>query len=137
MLLNSESETELFGNELALKLKPGDIVALHGDLGAGKTTLVKGIVETLAAVSKREVQSPTYTYLSIYEASFPLFHFDLYRLKDDKAFIQMGFLDYLNEEGICLIEWPDRIASLLPERTLHVKLSHFEGNRRKIDVYKT
>ncbi|NGX37405.1 MAG: tRNA threonylcarbamoyladenosine biosynthesis protein TsaE [Chlamydiae bacterium] len=137
MLLKTESETEKFGSELALKLKPRDVVALHGDLGAGKTTLVKGIVEMLASVSKREIQSPTFTYLSIYEAQTPIFHFDLYRLKDHNAFIQMGFLDYLNEEGICLIEWPDRIASLLPEHTLHIKLVHFEGSRRKIDVYKT
>jgi tRNA threonylcarbamoyl adenosine modification protein YjeE len=95
-ILLDEEETIQFGKELALDLKNNDLIALHGDLGAGKTTLVKGIVSEIAAVERRIVQSPTFTYLNIYETDPPLYHFDLYRLKSAEEFIQMGFLDFFD-----------------------------------------
>jgi len=138
MISLSDDQTEIFGNTFAQTLKKGAVIALYGELGAGKTTFVKGVVEALTSFEKRQVQSPTYSYLNIYEASMPIFHFDLYRLKKADGFIQMGFLDYFEEkEGICLIEWPQRIEPLLPKDTLQVHFSHLEKGKRKIDVYQS
>lgn len=122
---------------IAQELKQGDILALHGDLGAGKTTLVKSIIETLTSTPSREVQSPTFIYLHTYEAPMPIFHFDLYRLQNSEMFIQMGFLDCFDEKGICLIEWAEKITSLLPLHTLHLQFTHLEEDKRRIDVYKS
>ncbi len=134
-LTKTDAETEKVGKKLALQLKPKDVIALHGDLGAGKTTLVKGIVQALTSINKREISSPTFTYLHIYEAKeFSIFHFDLYRLKNAEGFLEMGGVDYLDGSGICLIEWPDRITSLLPQTTRHLFLSHHEEGKRRIDV---
>jgi len=128
------TETQKIAKELANTLQKGDVLALHGDLGAGKTTFVKAAASLLAPNAL--VQSPTFTYLNIYEASPPLFHFDLYRLQSEKKFIEMGFLDYLySEEGVCFIEWPECIEALLPEKTKHIRLSHTENGGRAIDVY--
>ena len=137
MIISNEEEMEKFGQQLASSLKSGDIVALHGDLGAGKTTLVKGIVGELTLLPKQTVQSPTFTHLHIYESELPIYHFDLYRLKGANEFIQLGFLDFLEENGICLIEWAERISSLLPPNTIHVELSQAGEGKRKIDVYKS
>ncbi|NGX39693.1 MAG: tRNA threonylcarbamoyladenosine biosynthesis protein TsaE [Chlamydiae bacterium] len=134
MITSSPSETQREGMRLARTLLPGSLVALFGDLGAGKTTLVKGIITELTSLSMDEIPSPTFTYLHTYEATPPIFHFDLYRLQNASDFTQMGFLDYFSEGGICLIEWPERIASILPKNTLTVTLSHLENGRRKIDV---
>ncbi len=133
MLTKSEAETGKIARLFAKSLQPGDIVALHGDLGAGKTTFVRAVVEEIAP--ENFVQSPTFTYLNIYEGKLPLYHFDLYRIANQEIFVQMGFLDYLFEnEGICFIEWPQRISSLLPEKTKHVVLTHEENGGRMIDV---
>lgn len=137
MIASTEEEMIEFGGELAQQLKRGAVVALHGDLGAGKTTLAKGVIAALTSISTPEVQSPTFTYLNIYEGELPIYHFDLYRLKSHEDFIQLGFLDFLGENGICLIEWAERIAPLLPPLTLHVELSHVGEGKRKIDVYKS
>lgn len=137
MIISTEEEMEKFGQQLASSLKSGAIVALHGDLGAGKTTLVKGIVGELTLLPKQTVQSPTFTYLNIYDSELPIYHFDLYRLKGANEFIQLGFLDFLEENGICLIEWAERISSLLPANTIHVELSQAGEGKRKIDVYQS
>lgn len=135
--VDGEEETIQFGRELAQKLEEGAIIALHGDLGAGKTTLAKGVIAEICGAELRNVQSPTFTYLNIYESELPVYHFDLYRLKGADNFIQHGFLDFLGNRGICLIEWAERISSLLPEGIIHVQLSHLGEEMRKIDVYKS
>ena len=133
MYIATESETQVLAREFAGQLQRGDIVALHGDLGAGKTTFVKGIVGVLSP--ENLVQSPTFIYLNIYEGRIPLYHFDLYRLENEKAFLQMGFFDYLAaENGICLIEWPERISSLLPTQTKHVILEHTKNGGRQVEL---
>jgi tRNA threonylcarbamoyladenosine biosynthesis protein TsaE len=135
MLTKSALETQQFGRKLALDLTPKDIVAFHGDLGAGKTTLIKGIIQELTGLSEREISSPTFTYLHMYEAEkFPIYHFDLYRLQSVDDFLAIGGLDYLDSSGICLIEWPERIHSLLPLRTRHISLFHSQEEKRRIDV---
>jgi tRNA threonylcarbamoyladenosine biosynthesis protein TsaE len=134
MIAEEAHATQRFGEKLAHDLKPSAIVALYGDLGVGKTTLVKGIISALTGESPDAIQSPTFTLMNCYQAAQPIYHFDLYRLVNADAFIEKGFIDYLDGEGICLIEWPERIESLLPKTTLRITLSHAEGNRRKIDV---
>jgi len=137
MISSSDTETQELGQELAQKLKASDIVALHGDLGAGKTTFVKGIVQELTQTPVREVISPTFTYLHTYSAKVPVFHFDLYRIDGTEEFLKMGFLDFLQEEGISLIEWPEKIDSLLPKSIFHVEFSYLGEQKRKIDVYQS
>lgn len=134
MITRSAAATIDWGRTWARCLPPTAIVALYGDLASGKTTLVKGIVEQLTGVPAHQVQSPTFTLLNIYEADTLLYHFDLYRLNGAGEFIEGGFLDYLEGSGICLIEWPERVADLLPAKSYRINLSHIGGGRRKIDV---
>lgn len=136
MFTHTEKDTLTFAKEFSFTLKPGDIVALHGDLGAGKTTFSKGVISSFSSVLETEVQSPTFTYLNIYEGNLVIYHFDLYRLKNEQEFIAMGFLDYLGEvDGICLIEWPNRITGLLPKGTQHIHFEHLEQGGREIHVH--
>jgi len=128
-------ETRSIAKEIAKRLIPGSVVALHGDLGAGKTTLASFLIEELTKTPNREISSPTFTYLHIYQGECPVFHFDLYRIANRATFIQMGFLDQLEEEGISIIEWPEIIEDLLPRDTLHVHLKHLGENRREIHVH--
>lgn len=110
------------GKELGEQLEPGTIIALSGDLGAGKTTLVQGLALGLQISSP--VQSPTFTYLHQYEGKYPLFHFDLYRMKGAEDFLGMGFDEYFDAGGICAIEWPERIEEILPPKALRLFISH-------------
>lgn len=104
-----------FGVEMARELaKPNLILAIVGDLGAGKTTFLKGFISTAAEISPEEIQSPTFTYLQSYE---DIHHFDLYRINNPSQFESAGFKDYLQAGGICCIEWAERIESLLPNTT--------------------
>lgn len=132
---SSLEETQLLGQSLASTLLPNQVVALHGDLGAGKTFLAASIIASLTKVARREIASPTFTYMHMYPGTLPLFHFDLYRIPSAAVFLQMGFAEYFDQGGICLIEWPEKIASLLPPDALHVYLHHEGETRRRIDVH--
>jgi len=111
-----------YGQKLAKSYaKPHLILALKGDLGAGKTTFLKGFISEAAHISPDEIQSPTFTYLQSYNH---LHHFDLYRLQNEQQFESAGFADYLNSGGICCIEWADRIENLLPSRTSFLEISY-------------
>jgi len=115
------------GQELAEQLSPGTVIALSGDLGAGKTTLVQGLALGLQISSP--VQSPTFTYLQQYEGKYPLFHFDLYRMKGVNDFLGMGFDEYFDAGGICAIEWPERVEEILPSNAIRLFISHHEHGR--------
>ena len=122
----SPEEMVEFGKESGhLLAKPNLILALRGDLGAGKTTFLKGFISFLTKLPLHLIQSPTFTYLQTYEisATFPLFHFDLYRLKSGRQFIEAGFFDYLNAGGICCIEWADRAHAYLPPETIDLEIT--------------
>lgn len=128
----SSAETWAIGRQLGGQLAPGAILCLFGDLGAGKTTLVKGIAEGLHGQGMAEVTSPTFTYLNIYAGAIPLYHFDLYRLRDADEFLSMGFEEFLHAGGVCCVEWSEKIKPLIPAEALHVTLTHQGGDNRTI-----
>lgn len=130
--LPSEQETQALGAALATLLRPGDVVALHGDLGAGKTTLARGLVHALMN-RPEEVPSPTYTLVQVYEGpDFPLWHFDLYRLDQPEDVEELGWDETV--AGAALIEWPERAGGLLPKNRLDVYLEiSGEGRRARLE----
>lgn len=127
IFLSSQEETVACGKQLAPSLPPGTILALYGDLGAGKTTFVQGLALGLGIADP--IQSPTFVYFNHYRGKIPLFHFDLYRLKEADDFLGFGFEEHLDAGGICAIEWPERIPSLLPKNTWHLTFSHDQKGR--------
>lgn len=129
---NSAEETLSLGLNLALELRAGSVVALFGDLGAGKTTFLKGLIRGLTGVSYDEVSSPTFTYLNIYPAAVPVFHFDLYRLRSEEDFTALGFQEYFSTENICCLEWAEKIPGLLPPSSIRICFEHAGEDRRKI-----
>ncbi|MFQ5569750.1 MAG: tRNA (adenosine(37)-N6)-threonylcarbamoyltransferase complex ATPase subunit type 1 TsaE, partial [Rhodothermales bacterium] len=128
----SPADTLALGRRLAERLQPGDVVALYGELGAGKTHLIKGIC-TAYALPEAAVTSPTFTLVNEYAGrAFPVYHFDAYRIKRIEEFFELGYEEYFYGDGLCLIEWPERIEPLLPEHTLRLRLSHLGGHQRRI-----
>ena len=110
---NSAEETARFGQERAAKVRPGDIIALAGDLGTGKTQFVKGFVAGLG--SEAAVTSPTFTLLHEYTGGrLTVYHFDFYRLEDRAAALRLGLDDYFFGDGVSVIEWADRFRDLIP-----------------------
>jgi tRNA threonylcarbamoyladenosine biosynthesis protein TsaE len=129
VVLSSPEETIELGKSLAAYLKPGSVLALSGDLGAGKTTFVQGIALGLGI--QDPIQSPTYVFLNQYSGRLSLYHFDLYRLKDESDFLGLGFDEYFALGGVCIIEWPERIASLLPKEAWCISFA-YENQARKV-----
>lgn len=130
---NSEDETIAWACHWAKDLQPGDVVALKGDLGAGKTHFVKGVAEALG-IEKSKVHSPTFSLIHEYGGSPPLYHFDCYRMESVREALEIGMEEYLYGEGVCIIEWPDRILSILPETTTWITLETAGKNQRRITV---
>ena len=130
---SSVQATIEFGGKLAALLVPGDVVALSGDLGAGKTHLSKGIAAGLG-VDPDLVNSPTFVLLQQYEGTLSVYHFDTYRLGDVSEFEDLGGIELLEHDGVCLIEWPERIAELLPERTIRVIIEATSAEARAIRI---
>ena len=128
----SPEQTEAFAKAFAEKLPPNAVVALYGDLGAGKTTFVRGLITGLQGQSSQEVCSPTFSLLNIYSSQPLLYHFDLYRIPHAQEFVAAGFDEYFNAGGICCIEWAEKIAPLLPERTISVTLRYLSENDREL-----
>lgn len=133
---NSPEQTIQLGKKIAAKLKGGDIVLLHGDLGAGKTTLVKGIALGLGI--RDEILSPTFTLMNVYGIKTlkqknikTLVHIDTYRLENEKQLIEIGAEDYLGDQNtICVIEWPEKLKKLLKnKKTINVTIEHTENER--------
>lgn len=120
-ILNSVEATQALGESWAADLVGGEILALHGVLGAGKTQLVKGLARGLGYLGG--VTSPTFTIVHEYRGGrLPIYHIDLYRIESEKAAVDVGLEEYLPSAGVTIIEWPERIASLLPPQTRHWEL---------------
>ncbi len=129
LTLENDADTRRLGAALAALLKPGDVVALRGGLGAGKTTLTRGLVQSLAG-SEEEVPSPTYTLVQQYDApGFLLWHFDLYRLESPDDLHELGWDE--TADGVVIIEWPDKAGLLLPRWRLDVTLE-IDADRRQV-----
>ena len=133
-ITNSEAETFALGEAFGKELKPNSVVCFFGDLGAGKTTFIKGVVAGAADYPPALVSSPTFVYLNIYKGSKTIYHFDLYRLHDAEEFLSMGFDEVFFAEGICCIEWSERIMGLLPQDCIRVELAHEKEMSRRIVI---
>jgi len=117
---HSFEETVEFGKKLGIVLKSGDIISLSGDLGTGKTALTNGIAKSLGIDSY--ITSPTFTLVNEYEGRLPLYHFDVYRIYDPDEMFDIGFEEYINSEGITIIEWGEQIREILPEEIINVNI---------------
>lgn len=112
----------------------GSVIALYGDLGAGKTSLIKGIASTAVGLNPDQLSSPTFVHLHLYPTQPTFAHFDLYRIQNESAFLNMGFDEFLFTEGFCCIEWPGCIEHLLPPDTWNIHLLHKGGDLRQIQM---
>lgn len=129
---NSPEATVAFGRKFAAELKPNDLITLYGDLAAGKTTFTKGVCEYLNA--DQPATSPTFTLINEYGGDMPIFHFDCYRIKHPDEIIMLGFDEYLEKDGVVLIEWPEQIATHIPEDSIELHLSYIDENTREIEI---
>ena len=126
----SAAQTTRLGVKLGRALKCGDILALSGELGAGKTTLVKGIVRGLGA--KDGVTSPTFTLIHEYHGREKIYHLDWYRLKKVEKMDQQMAEECFSDQAVTLVEWPERGKKFLPKNLIHIQITHVSKNRRKI-----
>jgi tRNA threonylcarbamoyladenosine biosynthesis protein TsaE len=138
VISTSPEETAAIGSILARWLENGDVVLLHGDLGAGKTTLAKGIASALGV--EAVVSSPSFALINEYDSGVPgpvsrLYHLDLYRLRDDAELDSIGFAQYVAaDDGVALVEWPERALNLLPARYVLVELESTGADHRMIRI---
>jgi len=130
----SEEETIRLGEKIAKRLKAGDFVALSGGLGAGKTTLVKGIAKGLGVKDYRHVNSPSFVLVKEYKGKVPLYHFDIYRLNKLKDIEDIGYEDYLGRRGVVVIEWAGKMERILPKGYLGVSLKIKDPGTRIINI---
>ena len=121
-LANSERETDTFGAMFATVVEPGLVVALIGPLGAGKTRLVRATATALGA-DPTTINSPTFVLIQEYDGRIPVYHFDTYRLRDVAAFADLGVDEYFSGDGVCFVEWADRVASVLPCDRLQIEVN--------------
>jgi tRNA threonylcarbamoyladenosine biosynthesis protein TsaE len=137
-LTNNPEETEAVGELFAAVLKPGSVIALYGGLGVGKTCFTRGLMRGLAVMGA--VTSPTYTIVNTYRGILPgigpidIHHIDAYRLRDTNDFVNIGGEELLAGNGVCIVEWPGRIASCLPEDTIPVVIGLKAGDKREIRI---
>jgi tRNA threonylcarbamoyladenosine biosynthesis protein TsaE len=130
---NSVEETRAAGAGLAKSARPGDVFALSGELGTGKTELVRGFVAGLSDCCP--VKSPSFTIVNVYETSvFPVYHFDFYRLKKAHELVEIGFDEYIQGDGVCFVEWADMFPEVMPAHTRHVRFTDQGMGRRFIEI---
>ena len=122
----------MLGEKLSRLLKPGDIVCLFGELGSGKTVLTQGIARGLG-FQRTQVSSPTFTFMNIYDGKVPLYHFDLYRIEHLDELSGIGAEEFLYGNGICVVEWAEKLGVLLPQECLEIKIKHRDETSRQFN----
>lgn len=130
VIIKNEMETAAFGMDLGRRVCPGTVIALTGDLGAGKTTLTKAIAQGLGIADM--ITSPTFTLVKEYGSGrLPLYHFDVYRIGDVDEMYELGYEEYFYGNGVCVVEWADLIEELLPENAVRIQIEYGgkEGER--------
>lgn len=130
----SASETIRIGKNIGSFLQPGDVVALVGELGVGKTQLVKGLAEGVGVGKPTYISSPSFTLINEYLGRVPFYHIDLFRLEQEKEVEELGLEDYFQAGGITAIEWADKIAPLLPEEILWIDIYYTGENTRSLEI---
>ena len=129
----SPDETEHIGQQTAALLHPGDVLALSGDLGAGKTAFVRGLARGLGLTDR--VTSPTFAIVNEYrDGSIPLFHFDMYRLGSSEELYDIGWEDYLLQGGVCAVEWSENVDDAMPADCLRADIRHISDTERQITI---
>jgi tRNA threonylcarbamoyladenosine biosynthesis protein TsaE len=131
---SSPGETEQLGADIGSLLRPGSFLALRGDLGGGKTCLTRGVVASLAPQSSGLVASPTYAIMNSYPGSTPVYHFDFYRLTCEDDIAELGFEEFFYGDGVCIVEWSERLAELLPSDVLTLQFEYAGDDRRTITI---
>ena len=126
-------ETQNIGKEIGKQLRQGDLVALIGDLGTGKTCLTQGIARGVGVYSNQIVNSPSYTLINEYAGKIPIYHVDLYRLQNHDEILDLGLDEYLKGNGICIIEWADKLGSLQIDHT-RIQITWLSEMTREIEI---
>ena len=127
---DNEKDMIDFGEKLSRHMFEGFILTLDGDLGAGKTTFTKGIGRGLGI--KKVINSPTFTIVKVYHGNKTLYHFDAYRLEGEND--ELGFEEMFEDDGVCVVEWPEFIEDILPEERLKIRIIKNEDNTRSFDI---
>lgn len=132
-ITHSAQETVDLGKKIGSLLKSGDVIAMTGTLAAGKTTITKGIAKALGITDV--VTSPTFCLISEYEGTkMPLYHMDVYRLDGPEDFINLGVEEMLDGDGVCIVEWSEKVSSELPKRTIKIEITPLEDGSRQIKI---
>ncbi|MBI5057736.1 MAG: tRNA (adenosine(37)-N6)-threonylcarbamoyltransferase complex ATPase subunit type 1 TsaE [Nitrospirae bacterium] len=132
LVSKSDADTKDVGFKIGKKLKPGDVVCMYGELGSGKTTMVKGIASAFG-IKERDITSASFTIIAEYDASVPFYHIDLYRVTPEGA-QELGLHEYPGTDGIAVIEWAERAGEDIPEKSIRIKLAHIDDNLREIEI---
>ena len=130
---NSHIETQELGMQFSKIINNGDVITLNGNLGAGKTTFMQGVL--LGLGYNNEVTSPTYTLINEYKTKYNIIHLDCYREKDINRWLNIGLIDYFNNENILFIEWAEKIKNILPDKTKSLFFEVIGSNKRMIKYY--
>jgi len=133
IITKNEKETIHEGEKLGSMLEAGAVVALHGELGAGKTAFTRGIAAGLGI--NASVSSPTFTIVNEYPGNPPLFHFDMYRLEDENELFDIGWDDYQDRGGICVVEWSEKVPGAFPGETIFIKIENLGDDTRLLKIY--
>lgn len=127
-------ETFALGVKVGKKLQAGDILALSGELGSGKTCFTGGVGRGLGVSENYQITSPTFTLINEYPARHKLYHFDVYRLSDDSDLDDLGYEEFISGKGVVIIEWAEKIASFIPEKAFFINFEYVDENKRKITI---
>lgn len=128
----SQNDTINLGRRLGSRLNDGDVIALTGELGSGKTWLTKGIAQGMGVVTDTVVTSPSFALVNVYEGRYYLYHMDFYRLEGENEVIGAGLDEYICQGGVAVIEWADRWPEILPEQSISVNIKIIDDQRREV-----